>query len=72
MDPFNEHNDDDLWEALERAHLKDVILRNSFGLDAEVLKIKRKSSVSANIYLNSMSIKLLRVFKVNFNMYNVL
>ncbi|KAH1072698.1 hypothetical protein J1N35_025026 [Gossypium stocksii] len=38
LDPFNEHNDDDLWEALERAHLKDVILRNSFGLDAEVLE----------------------------------
>ncbi|KAA3460958.1 ABC transporter C family member 12-like isoform X5 [Gossypium australe] len=37
LDPFNEHNDDDLWEALERAHLKDVILRNSFRLDAEIL-----------------------------------
>lgn len=37
LDPFAEHNDADLWEALERAHLKDVIRRNSFGLDAEVL-----------------------------------
>lgn len=36
LDPFNEHNDADLWEALERAHLKDVIRRNPFGLDAEV------------------------------------
>lgn len=36
LDPFNEHNDADLWEALERAHLKDVISRNAFGLDAEV------------------------------------
>lgn len=36
LDPFNEHNDADLWEALERAHLKEVIRRNSFGLDAEV------------------------------------
>ncbi|XP_039167225.1 ABC transporter C family member 12 isoform X1 [Eucalyptus grandis] len=36
LDPFNEHNDADLWEALERAHLKDVIRRNSCGLDAEV------------------------------------
>ena len=36
LDPFNEHNDADLWEALERAHWKDVIRRNSFGLDAEV------------------------------------
>ncbi|XP_022762662.1 ABC transporter C family member 12-like isoform X1 [Durio zibethinus] len=38
LDPFNEHNDADLWEALERAHLKDVIRRNSFGLDSEVLE----------------------------------
>ena len=36
LDPFNEHNDADLWEALERAHLKDVIRRNPFGLDAQV------------------------------------
>ncbi|KAI3832401.1 hypothetical protein MKW92_043641, partial [Papaver armeniacum] len=35
VDPFDEHNDADLWEALERAHLKDVIRRNSLGLDAE-------------------------------------
>jgi len=37
LDPFTEHNDADLWEALERAHLKDVIRRNSLGLDAEVI-----------------------------------
>ncbi|KAL3741423.1 hypothetical protein ACJRO7_016978 [Eucalyptus globulus] len=36
LDPFNEHKDADLWEALERAHLKDVIRRNSCGLDVEV------------------------------------
>ncbi|XP_039167060.1 ABC transporter C family member 12 [Eucalyptus grandis] len=36
LDPFNEHEDADLWEALERAHLKDVIRRNFYGLDAEV------------------------------------
>ena len=36
LDPFNEHNDADIWEALERAHLKDVIRRNALGLDAEV------------------------------------
>ncbi|KAJ6979599.1 ABC transporter C family member 2-like isoform X1 [Populus alba x Populus x berolinensis] len=35
LDPFSEHNDADLWEALERAHLKDVIRRNSLGLDSE-------------------------------------
>nr|QVT92271.1 ABC transporter [Salvia miltiorrhiza] len=38
LDPFGEHNDPDLWEALERAHLKDVIRRNPLGLDAEVLE----------------------------------
>ncbi|KAJ1377910.1 P-loop containing nucleoside triphosphate hydrolase, partial [Sesbania bispinosa] len=37
LDPFNEHNDADLWEALERAHLKDVIRRSSLGLDAELV-----------------------------------
>lgn len=36
LDPFSEHSEADLWEALERAHLKDVIRRNSLGLDAEV------------------------------------
>ncbi|XP_030512710.2 ABC transporter C family member 12-like isoform X7 [Rhodamnia argentea] len=36
LDPFNEHNDADLREALERAHLKDAIRRNSYGLDTEV------------------------------------
>ena len=36
LDPFNEHSDLDLWEALERAHLKDVIRKSVFGLDAEV------------------------------------
>ncbi|OMO92331.1 hypothetical protein COLO4_17675 [Corchorus olitorius] len=38
LDPFSEHDDPDLWEALERAHLKDVIRRNFFALDAEVLE----------------------------------
>ena len=33
LDLFSEHNDADLWEALERANLKDVIRRNSLGLD---------------------------------------
>ncbi|XP_048141043.1 ABC transporter C family member 12-like isoform X3 [Rhodamnia argentea] len=36
LDPFNEHNDANLWEALERAHLEDVIKRKSYGLDTEV------------------------------------
>ena len=37
LDPFHEHNDASIWEALERAHLKDTIRRNAMGLDAEVL-----------------------------------
>ncbi|KAB1222717.1 ABC transporter C family member 2 [Morella rubra] len=40
LDPFGEHSDADLWEALERAHLKEVIRRHSFGLDAEVLPLE--------------------------------
>lgn len=44
LDPFNEHNDADLWEALERAHLKDVIRRNPFGLDAQVHRLWYTSS----------------------------
>lgn len=39
LDPFSEHNDADLWESLERAHLKDTIRRNPLGLDAEVLSL---------------------------------
>ncbi|KAJ3592989.1 hypothetical protein NHX12_005327 [Muraenolepis orangiensis] len=26
LDPFNNHSDEDLWEALEKAHLKDYII----------------------------------------------
>ena len=36
LDPFNEHGDFELWEALERSYLKNVIARNALGLDAEV------------------------------------
>ncbi|CAH2034504.1 unnamed protein product [Thlaspi arvense] len=36
IDPFCEHSDADLWEALQRAHMKDVIARNPSGLDTEV------------------------------------
>lgn len=39
LDPFHEHTDADLWEALERAHLKDAIRRNALGLDLEVSQI---------------------------------
>lgn len=57
LDPFNEHNDADLWEALERAHLKDVIRRNALGLDAEVLYLSifwgnRVNSLSEEVYMH--------------------
>ncbi|KAF9962170.1 Multidrug resistance-associated protein 1 [Mortierella alpina] len=36
LDPFGEHPDHDLWEALERAHLKDYISSLAGGLAFEV------------------------------------
>ncbi|GLT64994.1 hypothetical protein SLA2020_374520 [Shorea laevis] len=38
LDAFNEHNDADMWEALERVHLKDIIRKNPLGLNALVLE----------------------------------
>ena len=52
LDPFNEHNDADVWEALERAHLKDVIRRNSLGLDAEVFMKKILMEISLTVLIN--------------------
>ena len=31
LHPFSEHNDGELWLALERQHVEEVIGRNSFG-----------------------------------------
>ena len=36
LDPFNEFTDDQLWQSLQRAHLKDVIQNLSAGLDTDV------------------------------------
>ncbi|KAJ4703014.1 ABC transporter C family member 2-like [Melia azedarach] len=45
LDPFSKHSDTDLWEALERAHLKDAICRNSLGLDSQVSEAGENFSV---------------------------
>lgn len=64
LDPFSEHNDADLWESLERAHLKDNIRRNPLGLDAEVLNVTFPLSKKSLVFSsNSVFWSLVRYLK---------
>lgn len=36
LDPFNTHSDEEVWRALEHAHLKSFVQQLSLGLDHEV------------------------------------
>lgn len=36
MDPFNEYNDHEIWQALERANLKVLAAKTDKGLNMEI------------------------------------
>ncbi|EGD76178.1 hypothetical protein PTSG_00884 [Salpingoeca rosetta] len=45
LDPFEEHSDDDIWRALERAHVKALVSSLSQGLHAPVVENGENFSV---------------------------
>ncbi|CAI5459587.1 unnamed protein product [Closterium sp. Yama58-4] len=46
LDPFSERSDGEVWEALGRAHLREVVSRMPLGLDTEVSTREGKISVA--------------------------
>eukprot|EP00898_Chlorokybus_atmophyticus_P000774 jgi/Chlat1/1698/Chrsp127S01927 len=52
LDPFGEHTDHEIWQALDRAHLKDLIAQQPAGLDFEVKEGGDNFSVGQRQLLN--------------------
>lgn len=59
IDPFHKYSDMDIWDALEAAHIKDYLKRDSLGLSAEVAEGGKNFSVGQR-QLISLSRAILR------------
>ncbi|XP_059187616.1 multidrug resistance-associated protein 5 [Centropristis striata] len=45
LDPFNQYSNDQIWDALERSHMKDCVSQLSLKLDSEVVENGENFSV---------------------------